>query len=118
MNLFQKLFRKESIDITTDELKSMLKERSTILVIDVRRKREFTATKLSGVTNLDYYQLRNNHSMLEKYKKDKPIVLICALGTRSRFSAKIFVREGFSPYIILKKGYIIIIKRNKKTSYY
>lgn len=104
MSLFQKLFKKEYIDITTDELKSMLKERSTYQFIDVRTKREFTATKLSGFTNLDYYQLRNNHSMLEKYKKDKPIVLICASGTRSRFAAKIFIREGFSPVYNFKKG--------------
>lgn len=103
-NIWSKLFKKEYVDIDKEELKLMLKEQFKFQFVDVRTKREFSATKISGFTNLDFYQFRVNPSMIEKYKKNKPVVLICATGSRSRVASKLFVKQGFTTVYNYKRG--------------
>jgi len=105
-SFFSKFFKKEYTDIGTEELKVMLKEQFKFQFIDVRTKREFSTTKISGFTNLDFYQFRTNFQMIEKYKKNKPVVLICATGSRSKVASKIFVKQGFSEVYNYKRGII------------
>lgn len=103
-NIFEKLFKKEYTNISTDELNLMLKNQFKYQFVDVRTKREFSMNKISGFTNIDFYQFRRNVKMLEKYKKDKPIIVMCATGSRSRVAAKMFVKQGFKEVYNFSRG--------------
>jgi len=91
-------------DINNEELKTMLANPDDYQFIDVRTSTEFYDYRIAGFSNLDVYILDDDHSLLDKYDKTKPVVLMCNSGNRSVDAANIFYEEGFTEIYNLREG--------------
>ncbi|ERJ13054.1 rhodanese-like domain-containing protein [Haloplasma contractile] len=81
-------------DITTDELKDMLSK--DYQFIDIRTDEEYNAGHIEEFDqNIDYYQFKDNHDLLENLDQTKPTVIICRSGNRSGQAKKLLSELGF-----------------------
>lgn len=73
------------------------------LVIDVRSKREFKETHLSGAINIPLSDIKRN---IENYVKNKnrKILVCCEYGVRSKQAANILENFGYTQVYNLKGG--------------
>jgi hydroxyacylglutathione hydrolase len=90
---------KESMPITklnllsVQELNQMLSSRQDVLVLDVRREKEWNEGHIDGSKHIYLGQLQNETN---KLPKNKPILVICKTGNRSSFGASVLLKEGFN----------------------
>lgn len=92
-------------NIDNAELSEMLASSEDYQFVDVRTSAEYYDEHIPGfVTNIDYYLLEKNYSLIDKLDKDKPVVIMCNSGNRSVSAAEIFVQEGFTEVYNLKDG--------------
>ena len=61
-------------------------------IIDVRTTGEYQSGHVKGSVNIPLNNLFNN---LSKFKKDKPIIICCASGTRSGSAKSMLKSHGF-----------------------
>lgn len=86
-------------EISNEELTTMLASKSEYIFIDVRTSAEFYNEKIPGFnTNIDYYLLEDDYSLLGDLDKSIPVVIMCNSGNRSVDASNIFVDEGFVVY--------------------
>lgn len=86
-------------NISNDELVTMLESPTEYQFIDVRTSGEFYDEKIPGFnTNIDYYLLEDDYSLLEGLDKNISVVIMCNSGNRSVDASNIFVDEGFTVY--------------------
>lgn len=73
------------------------------IVIDVRSRREFKETHLSGAINIPLSEINKN---IEKYvnNKQKKILVCCEYGVRSKKAVEIIERLGYTQVYNLKGG--------------
>lgn len=81
----------------------MLMSRKQVLVLDVREPDEFKQGHLQGARNVPLSQLATRLAELEKLK-DKPVLLVCQRGNRTRSAAKILKAQKFTALHQLKGG--------------
>ena len=80
----------------------MNKEEAVIL--DTRDTKSFNAGHILGAKQLKPEAIRNKQfGSLEKFK-DKPIIVVCALGNTSRGTAVEMHKQGFAQTCILQGG--------------
>jgi rhodanese-related sulfurtransferase len=63
------------------------------LLLDVRTSEEFQSGKIAGAKNID---LQSMQLRLAELPKDRPIVIYCRSGNRSRTAAELLARAGFT----------------------
>lgn len=108
----QAFTQKENKNISNIELNQLLKEGKSLLLIDVRTPEEYKTGYIKGAVNIDFYN-KDFKSQLAQVSSDKPIVLYCTLGVRSKKATKILDELGVKDYYNLlgginrwiKKGY-------------
>jgi rhodanese-related sulfurtransferase len=81
----------------------MLMSRKQVLVLDVREPDEFKQGHLQGARNIPLSQLATRVAELEKFK-DKPVMLVCERGNRTRAAVKVLREKQFSALHQLKGG--------------
>jgi rhodanese-related sulfurtransferase len=81
----------------------MLMSRKQLLVLDVREPDEFKQGHLQGARNVPLSELATRIKELEKFK-DKPVLLVCERGNRTRSAAKILKAQQFTALHQLKGG--------------
>ena len=107
MGIFSALFKKDYTDISNDELKDMIASKKAYQYVDVRTKQEYKNKRIKAFNkNIDYYKFIRNHSMLERISKDKPVVLMCQTGSRSRGTAALLANMGYTEIYNLKRGMV------------
>ncbi|WP_100642723.1 rhodanese-like domain-containing protein [Alteromonas facilis] len=75
------------------------------VVLDIRPPAEFKKGHILGSRQLKPEEIREgNFSKLEKHK-DKPIVIVCAMGHSARKTASQLSKAGFAQVSVLKGGY-------------
>jgi rhodanese-related sulfurtransferase len=105
MGLLDALFAKNYTNLTNDELKTILKQKEDYQFVDVRTKQEFKHKRIKGFDkNIDFYKFSRNLSMLERIKKDKPVVLVCETGSRSRSTCNILHKLGYTDIYNVRGG--------------
>lgn len=105
MGLLDLLFGKHYTQINADELKVMLKEKTKYQFVDVRTKQEYKHRHIKGFDkNIDFYKFSRNHSMLDRISKEKPVVVICATGSRSRSTCNMLSAQGHTEIFNFQKG--------------
>lgn len=102
--IFRKVTSPKMESISGDALSLYLKDKSVKRqFIDVRTTGEFQSNKIKGFKNIPLQSLRQREKEL---KKDVPVVLICASGSRSLQAARILSKAGFENLINVKGGMI------------
>lgn len=64
------------------------------LVLDIRDTKDFQAGHITGSTNIPYNRINERMSEIELFK-DKPVVLVCAMGQHAGMVGRILHAKGF-----------------------
>ncbi|MCH3916676.1 MAG: FAD-dependent oxidoreductase [Spirochaetia bacterium] len=86
--------------VTYDEAEKKIKEGAVL--VDVRTKDEYDLGHIENSLNIPHDQFRAN---LDKFPKDKPIVLMCAIGLRGHIGGRILRQRGFTQVYNVTGGY-------------
>lgn len=70
-------------------------------LVDVRTVEEYKQGHMPGAINIPLDQLA---AKIGKVPRDKPVVVVCATGNRSRGGSKAFVTAGYEAVFNLKGG--------------
>jgi sulfur-carrier protein adenylyltransferase/sulfurtransferase len=95
--------KKEIREVSIDQVKNQLDQKQPIKVIDVRETEEYAAGRLPGALSIPrgFLELR----VEDKAKRDEPLVLYCAGGTRSALAAKSLQEMGYTNVTSMAGGY-------------
>jgi len=89
-----------------DELHTYLKDKEKYQFVDVRTKQEYKHKHIKGFNkNIDFYKFSRNVSMLDRSNKQKPIVVVCQTGSRSRSTCHLLHKLGFEEIYNVKGGF-------------
>ncbi len=85
--------KKQIREVPIDDVKRMIDQRAPFKLIDVRESDEYAGGRLPGAISVPrgYLELR----IEEKAKRDEPLILYCAGGTRSALAAKTLQEMGY-----------------------
>ncbi|NDV92859.1 rhodanese-like domain-containing protein [Alteromonas sp. 345S023] len=90
-------------EVNTHEATLMINKEDAV-VVDIRAAKEYKAGHILGARQLKPEALREkNFSVLEN-SKDKPIILVCAMGNQARSTANAMSKAGFANVNVLKGG--------------
>lgn len=101
------------VRITPDEFKT--KYNAHAMVIDVRKKSEYSSQHLVGAINIPLNEI---YSHLAEIPKDKPFILHCAAGYRSMIAASILQQLGYDNFCDVQGGFAAIATTGVPTSEY
>lgn len=87
--------------ITPLEAKSLIETRRDLLLVDVRSPEEFQGGTLPGATLIPFWDFAKGRYDLPR---DKPILLICAVGGRSLACGQLLASQGYREVYNLKGG--------------
>ncbi|MBT3428186.1 MAG: rhodanese-like domain-containing protein [Gammaproteobacteria bacterium] len=94
--------RKGGASIGTQMLVQLV-NKSDALVVDLRDSNEFSSGHIAGALNIPFSSLEKRIRDVEKYK-EKPIVLVCKMGTHSSSAGKKLIAEGYQDIRRLSGG--------------
>lgn len=100
--LFKNKYSDQIRIVGPDEFKSLL-QNSKAQLIDVRTQNEFRSNKIKGAKNINYHS-RDFMKEINKLDKNKPVMVYCKSGFRSRRSAKKLAKLGYTEIYDLKGG--------------
>jgi len=72
------------------------------IVLDTRPAKEFKAGHILGARQIKPEELREKNFKKLENSKDKPIIVVCAMGNQARGTAN--VKDGFANVSVLKGG--------------
>lgn len=81
------------------------------LILDVREPAEFAAGHLRDAKNISLKTLPAKLGELEKFKS-KPVIVVCATGTRSSSATAQLKKAGFSEAVSLNGGMVAWQEQN------
>lgn len=104
MAFLRKLFGGDGVQVNNLDVETYkadyFKQKNHTL-IDVRSPSEFKSGHIPGAINIPLNQLAGG---LSKIKSDKPVVVVCASGNRSRAGARIVAKAGYDDVHNLSGG--------------
>lgn len=90
-------------EVGTHEL-TQLVNKSDAVVLDVRSPKEFKSGHILGARQLKQEEVKSRDFKKLENQKDKPIIVVCAMGNSARGIAAAMAKEGFSNVKVLKGG--------------
>ena len=87
--------------VTPEEAKNLIESRKDLLIIDVRGQDELSEGYISGSTLMPLWDIIKGS---QRPPKDKPILLICAIGGRSLALGQLMSKNGWDEVYNLKGG--------------
>lgn len=82
---------------------TMLMNKKDSLVLDVREPGEFAEGHIINARNIPLDQLEARLKEIERYK-DRPVIISCAVGSRSGGAAGLLRKNGFTNVVNLSGG--------------
>jgi rhodanese-related sulfurtransferase len=89
------------LTITPQQAKSLIETRPELLLIDVRSPEEFAEGALPGSKLIPFWEFTKG---VPDIPKDKPILLVCAVGGRSYGVGRLLAAKGYPEVYNLKGG--------------
>ena len=80
------------LEISSVQLKSLIQEKSEVVLVDIREKHETVSGKVLGALHIP---VRGLTFLLPKLDRNKYYVVICYRGTRSMLATKLMRSYGF-----------------------
>jgi rhodanese-related sulfurtransferase len=102
INFFGRAQQDKDSTITVEDLKKLMKDDSSLVILDVRTPTELAGSlgKIDNVINIPIQELESRVSELEKYK-DRKIAVICRSGNRSNTGTRILRENGYKAKNVL-----------------
>jgi rhodanese-related sulfurtransferase len=98
-----------------DSVKAFEMQQEGVTLVDVRTIREYDAMHPKGAVNIPVYNEENgkrvfNEAFVYEIEKllqnhDKPVILICRTGSRTKEAANILAKEGFEEVYNITNGF-------------
>jgi len=82
-------------NVMVQDVKEMTDRGEKILILDVRTEAEFAQGHLNNAVNIPDYEIEERYKELN-VSKDKPIIVVCAAGVRSKSAAEKLSKLGFT----------------------
>lgn len=98
--------------LTTTEFEQKLKDKEKVQLIDVRTPGEFEKGHLIDAKNIDI-KSADFKKQLQSLDKNKPVMVYCLGGVRSKAAAELIAKEGFKEVYDMEGGYIKWDSENK-----
>ena len=89
--------------VSTLEATQMI-NREDAVVLDVRDAAEFSAGHLPGARNMPLANIESRSAELDKIKA-KPVIVLCADGSRASKAATVLREKGFAKVVNLSGGF-------------
>lgn len=103
----------KSVEVT--EFKSTLEKNSSAQLLDVRTSEEYNSGHINNAKNIDWNS-SDFDSQVAHLDKEKPVMVYCLSGGRSKKAASHLKELGFKNIIELNGGYLAWSKANPKTN--
>lgn len=86
---------------TPAQAMSLIQQRKDLLIVDVRSPQELNQGKIQNSVLVPFWNvMKGEHSL----PKDRPLLLVCAVGGRSYGAMQILARQGYKELYNLKGG--------------
>lgn len=89
--------------ITNAEAEELINNEKELLIIDVRKEKEFEESRIFNAINIPVDELEWDIQEYDEYK-DKPVLVYCNVGHKSIFACNILIEEGFNNVYNLGQG--------------
>lgn len=93
------------VDISIKKTKELIKSEDNLIILDVRTKKEFDEGHIEGAVQILVDNLDDNIEDIEHHK-DKPVLVYCRSGRRSKIAIMILLENGFSDIYHMYEGYM------------
>lgn len=90
-------------ELSTHELTQLVNKNDAV-ILDTRPAKDFKAGHILGARQIKEEEIRNKDFSKLENSKDKPIIVVCALGHSARGVASAMTKAGFNQVSILKGG--------------
>lgn len=86
---------------TPQEAQQFISQRKDLLIVDVRSPQELREGKLANSTLVPFWNIMKGQHQLPR---NRPLLLVCAVGGRSYAAMQILARQGYSELYNLSGG--------------
>ena len=90
-------------EVSTHDATLMINKEDAV-VLDIRAQKEFKAGHILGARQIKPEALREKNFNTLENSKDKPFIVVCAMGNQARGTANAMSKAGFSKVSVLKGG--------------
>ena len=90
-------------ELSTHEA-TVLMNKDDAIVLDTRPVKEFKAGHILGARQIKPEEVREKNFKKLENSKDKPIIVVCAMGNQARGTANAMLKDGFANVSVLKGG--------------
>ena len=90
--------------LSSPEIKEVLKKNKTIVILDVRTAEEFAAGHLKGAQNIDIHQ-QDAYSKLDKLNPKTTYLVYCRTNHRSGMAVDYMMQKGFKNVYQMMDGF-------------
>lgn len=90
-------------ELSTHEA-TILMNRDDAVVLDIRPAAEFKKGHILGAKQIKQEQLNKGEFTALEKSKDKPIIVVCAMGMTAKRTAAQMLKAGFANVAVLKGG--------------
>ena len=90
-------------ELSTHEA-TVLMNKDDAIVLDTRPAKKFKAGHILGARQIKPEELREKNFKKLENSKDKPIIVVCAMGNQARGTANAMLKDGFANVSVLKGG--------------
>ncbi|HEY6914193.1 MAG TPA: rhodanese-like domain-containing protein [Paludibacter sp.] len=94
----------QKTQLSSPEIKEVLKKNKSIVILDVRTAEEFAAGHLKGAQNIDIRQ-PDAYSKLDKLNHQASYLVYCRTNHRSGIAADYMVQKGFKNIYQMMDGF-------------
>jgi rhodanese-related sulfurtransferase len=90
---------KSEYDITTNQVKDMMNDKDSLVLLDVRTEKEYIGEEghIPGSILIPLGELKSRMDELEQYR-DKEMIIICSSGGRSSTATRFLRKKGFEAF--------------------
>jgi rhodanese-related sulfurtransferase len=90
-------------DITSPEAKAIIAKNPKVYLLDVRTPGEFQQGRIPGAILIPIGEFERRS---QEVPRDRPIIVFCAVGSRSRPVAQFLVRQGYREVYNMTDGIV------------
>jgi len=90
-------------EVSTHEA-TLLMNKQDAVILDTRVAKDFKAGHILGARQIKPEELREKDFSKLENSKDKPIIVVCAMGNQARGTASALAKAGFESVSVLKGG--------------
>jgi rhodanese-related sulfurtransferase len=83
---------------------TLLMNKNDAVILDTRPQKDFKAGHILGARQIKPEELREKNFKKLENQKDKPIIIVCAMGNQARGTASAMLKAGFANVSVLKGG--------------